>query len=167
MPITASAELRTAYASAPAGVDILATLELSHSRWAAPYYLTSYPTPFVATLDTELTVTFTPFPFALVLPTVDGAGRQDLQVTLTNADPLVRRAVIAAHADPKARIVCVYREFLTSEGTAQQSAPLRLTFDQIQITAEAVTGIANRSDVLNRRFPGLWYDTALFPGLDR
>lgn len=167
MPTTATSELRTAYASAPAGVDILATLELSHSLWAAPYYLTSYPTPFVATLDTGPTVTFTPFPFALVLPTVDGAGRQDLQVTLTNADPLVRQAVIAAHADPTERIVCVYREYLTSEGAVQQSAPLRLTFDQIQITAEAITGVANRSDVLNRRFPGVWYDIAFFPGLDR
>ncbi len=37
----------------------------------------------------------------------------------------------------------------------------------LQTSDEAVTGVANRSDVLNRRFPGIWYDLQHFPGLDR
>jgi hypothetical protein len=167
MATGASSALRTARASAPAGVDILQTLELAHPRWPSSYYLTNDPEPFTATLETGPTVTFLPYPFAVVLPSVDGAGRQDLQVTLTNADPLVRQLVELAHADPTTRIVAVYREFLSNAVGAPQSPPLRLSFDTIQINDEAVTGIANRSDVLNRRFPGLWYDIAHYPGLDR
>jgi hypothetical protein len=167
VPLATTTALRTAYASAPGGQDILRTLELSHSKWPAHYYLTDYPTPFTATLDTGPTVTFQPYPFAVVLPPIDGAGQQTLQVTLTNADPLVRQAVESAHVDPTERIVAVYREFLSDALGAPQSAPLRLSFDTLQITEEAVSGTANRSDVLNRRFPSLWYDVVQFPGLDR
>jgi hypothetical protein len=169
MPTGASTALLTAYASAPAGVDIYATLELDHPLWPAPYYLTNAQVAFTATLETGPTVTFQPFPFAVVLPAVDGAGQQDLQVTLTNADQSIADAVQAAHADPTTRITAVYREFLSSDAPphAVQSAPLTLQFDQIQITEEAVTGIAGRADTLNRRFPGRWYDLARFPGLDR
>jgi hypothetical protein len=170
MPTTSTtAELARARASAPAGVDIWETLTLEHSAWAAPYYLTSAPQAFTATLESGPVVTFLPFPFALVLPTVDGAGQQDLQVTLTNADHAIADAVQAAHATPTERITATYRVFLSTLGSTQtpQSAPLRLSFDAIQITEEAVTGIAGRSDTLNRRFPGIHYDIAHFPGLDR
>jgi Domain of unknown function (DUF1833) len=176
MPATGnSPDLKRAYASAPAGVDLWPTLTLEHPAWVTsghgPYYLTSAPVAFTARLETtgNPTVTFQPFPFALVLPAVDGAGQQDLQVTLTNADPTITQAVQLAHADPTQRIVATYRVFLSTLGATQtpQGPPLRLAFDSIQVTEEAVAGIAGRSDVLNRRFPGLWYDVALFPGLDR
>lgn len=170
MPTTGtSTELARARASAPAGVDIWETLTLEHSAWSAPYYLTNAPQAFSATLESGPVVTFVPFPFALVLPSVDGAGQQDLQVSLTNADPLIAAAVQAAHATPTERITATYRVFLSTLGSTQtpQSAPLRLSFDAIQITEEAVTGIAGRSDILNRRFPGIHYAIAQFPGLDR
>jgi hypothetical protein len=170
MPSTGvSIDLARAWASAPAGVDLWPTLTLEHPLWAAPYYLTSAPQPFTVTLETGPLVTFTPFPFSVVLPTVDGAGQQDLQVTLTNADPLIADAVQRAHADPTQRIVATYRLYLSTLGVTQppQSPPLKLAFDSVQITEEAVAGIAGRSNTLNRRFPGVWYDVAHFPGLDR
>jgi hypothetical protein len=171
MPATGhTAELERVHASAPAGVDLWETLTLEHSKFAAPYYLTSAPVAFTVRLEgSGATVTFTPFPFALVLPTVDGAGQQDLRVTLTNADPQLADAVQRAHADPTERIVATYRVYLSSLDTAQQpqSPPLRLAFDAIQITEDAVSGIAGRSDVLNRRFPSVPYDLLMFPGLDR
>jgi hypothetical protein len=170
MPSTgASIDLATVWASAPAGVDLWPTLTLEHPLWAGPYYLTSAPEAFTARLEDGTSITYTPFPFSLVLPTVDGAGQQDLQVTLTNADALIADAVQRAHADPTQRITATYRLYLSSLGATQtpQAPPLRLAFDTIQITEEAVAGIAGRSDVLNRRFPGVWYDIAHFPGLDR
>ena len=172
MPSTgASIDLARVWASAPAGVDLWPTLTLEHALWPAPYYLTSAPVAFTATLETpgNPTVTFTPFPFSVVLPTVDGAGQQDLQVTLTNADQEIADAVQAAHVDPTQRITATYRLYLSSLGSSQtpQAPPLRLAFDTIQISEEAVTGVAGRSDVLNRRFPGVWYDIQHFPGLDR
>lgn len=170
MPSTgASIDLARVWASAPAGVDLWPTLTLDHPLWPAPYYLTSAPVAFTAKDEAGGTITYTPFPFSVVLPTVDGAGQQDLQVTLTNADPAIADAVQAAHADPTERITATYRLYLSSLGSTQtpQAPPLRLAFDTIQVTEEAVTGIAGRSDVLNRRFPGVWYDVAHFPGLDR
>jgi hypothetical protein len=163
----ATVALQEARASAPSGETILQTLELSHPLWAAPYYLTNYPRAFTTTLESGPTVTFNPFPFGVILPTVDGAGQQDMQITLTNADQEIADAVRAAHADPSTSIEAVYREFLGSDPGAPQSAPVRLVFNAIQITEEAVSGVAGRSDVLNRRFPGVWYDVQHFPGLDR
>ena len=153
--------------AAPSRQDILRTLELTHPLWAAPYYLTTWTEPFTATLESGPTVTFIPFPFAVVLPTVDGAGQQNMQITLTNADREIADAVRLAHQDPTRRISCVYREFLSDAKNAPQSAPLRLSFDSIQIGEESVTGVAGRSDVLNRKFPGIWYEVQHFPGLDR
>jgi len=159
--------LKTVRASAPARQDILRTIELWHPKWAARQYLTTWPQAFAAVLETGQTVTFTPFPFAVVLPTVDGAGQQDMQVTLTNADQAIADLVQLAHTDPTQRIECTYREFLSDDLGAPQSAPLRLTFESIQINEESVTGVAGRSDVLNRRFPAVYYDVEHYPGLDR
>lgn len=175
MPTTgASIDLARVWASAPAGVDLWPTLTLEHSAWVTsghgPYYLTSAPVGFTAKLEGGATVTYQPFPFSVILPTVDGAGQQDLQVTLTNADQQIADAIALAHATPTERIVATYRLYLSSLGatqTPQQSPPLKLAFDSIQITEEAVAGVAGRSDTLNRRFPGRWYDAISFPGLDR
>jgi hypothetical protein len=172
MPATgATADLARVRASAPAGVQLWETLTLEHEAWATPFYLTSSPVAFTARLETvgNPTVTFQPFPFSVVLPAVDGAGQQDLPVTLTNADPLIAQAVQLAHVTPTKRITATYRVFLSSLGSTQtpQAPPLRLTFDGIQITEEAVAGTAGRSDVLNRRFPAFTYDVLRFPGLDR
>jgi hypothetical protein len=168
MPAGVTPELARAWASAPRGVEIWQTLELAHPLFGV-FFLTNAPTPFTVTLETGQLATFQPFPFALVLPTIDGAGQQDLSVTLTNADQAVADAVQLAHADPTTRIVATYRVFLSSLGSAQppQAPPLRLEFDSVQITEEAVSGVAGRSDTLNRRFPGTWYDVVHFPGLDR
>jgi hypothetical protein len=163
----ATTALLEARASAPSGEAIIETLELRHPLWPAPYYLTSWPRPFVAELGDGTTATFDPFPFAIVLPTVDGAGQQDMQVTITNADQQIADAIRLAHQDPSTNIEAIYREFLGSDLGAMQSAPVRLAFDSIQITEDAVSGVAGRSDVLNRRFPGVWYDVQRFPGLDR
>jgi uncharacterized protein DUF1833 len=163
----ATARLQTARASAPGKQDIVRTLELWHPAWPSRQYLTAWPTSFAAVLENGAAVTFTPFPFAVVLPAVDGAGQQDMQVTLTNADMQVADLVRLAHTDPTRRIECTYREFLSDDFGSPQSAPLRLTFESVQITEDAVTGTAGRSDVLNRRFPGVWYDVQHFPGLDR
>ena len=163
----ATTALLTARASAPTGESIIETLELRHPLWAAPYYITTWPQPFVAQLEDGATATFKTFPFAVALPAVDGAGQQDMQITITNADQEIADAVRLAHRDPTTNIEAVYREFLGSDLGAPQSAPVRLVFDAIQVTEEAVSGVAGRSDVLNRRFPGVWYDVQHFPGLDR
>ena len=163
----ATTALQEARASAPSGETIIQTLELVHPLWPAHYYLTNHPLAFDAHLETGVTAHFVPFPFGIVLPSIDGAGQQDMQIAISNADQSVADAVRAAHADPTINIEAVYREFLGSDPGALQSAPVRLVFDSIQISDEAVSGTAGRSDVLNRRFPGIWYDLQRFPGLDR
>lgn len=171
MPPTGTTNaLATARASAPGGVIIVETLTLTHSKFpGGVYWLTNAPAAFSAKDENGVATTYQPYPFAIVLPTVDGAGNQDLKVSLSNADLTITKAVQAAHVDPTERIVAIYRVYLSSLDATQQpqSAPLRLEFDTIQFTEEAVTGVAGRSDTLNRRFPGVWYDVAHFPGLDR
>ena len=167
MVTTATTALLEARASAPSGESIIETLELSHPLWETSYYITSWPRAFDADLEDGTSATFRSFPFAVTLPAIDGAGQQDMQITITNADQTIADAVRAAHQDPSTNIEAVYREFLGSDLGAPQSAPVRLVFDSIQITEDTVSGVAGRSDVLNRRFPGIWYEVQHFPGLDR
>src|SRR6185369_5774591 len=114
MPSTgATTALQQARASAPAGVDLWPTLTLAHPSWATPYYLTNAPVAFTAKDENGVAITYQPFPFTVILPTVDGTGNQDLKISLTNADPLVADAVQLAHATPTQRITATYRLYLS------------------------------------------------------
>jgi hypothetical protein len=163
-----SQALKEIYASAPATQRYIETLSFSHSLFPNTYYLTNDNQPWMFTLEDGQWKDFLVMPFQIVLPTLDGDGNQDLNLTLANigrdlVDPL--EAAIAKPAEP---VRCVYRVFLNQHLTRPQNDPvLQLSVTGVQVTKEAVSATATRTDVLNRAFPYNFYRTDLFPGLRR
>lgn len=166
MAITAA--LKEIYSSAPQTSRFIDTLAFSHPLFPQTYYLTNDNQAWAFLLESGQLVTFAPMPFQIVLPTLDGKGQQDMQLTIANigrdlVDPL--ELAIAAPSEP---IRCVYRVYLDTPSTAPQNTPpLSLIITGVNITREAVSATATRTDVLGRAFPYNFYTYKLFPGLRR
>lgn len=166
--MTISQALKEVYASAPATSRYIETLAFSHSLFSQSYYMTNDNQPWSMLLETGQLVTFNVMPFKIVLPTSDGKGNQDLALTIANigrdlVDPL--EAAIAKPAEP---IRCVYRVYLDQPATSPQNTPpLSLIITSINITRDAVSATATRSDVLSRAFPYTFYKYETYPGLRR
>jgi hypothetical protein len=163
-------ELQTAYASAPNNVFIWETLELRHSRFSRVFYFTTHGVQFDAFLETGGQVSFDPIPFTVKLPRSDGAGPQELQISISNVGQDMVNELEAAAAAPQERIECIYRVYTSTDLSGPSNIPVRLSISQLAMTVEAVVGSANRADVVNRKFASDVYDTGengQFPGLDR
>lgn len=107
-------------------------------------------------------------PFRVILPTVDGQGNQDMNLTLANIGRDLIDPLEAAIAKPSEPIRCTYRVYLDTPSSSPQNTPsLTLTITSVQVTRGTVAAIATRADVLNRAFPYNFYDFATFPGLRR
>jgi hypothetical protein len=160
--------LQRAYVSAPVDEHIIATLELSHSAFTPnKFYLNDSPTAITATIEGGSTVTFTPFPFQFKLPVSDNQGAQELLITLANAGQDLVTQIEAASRKPQERIDIVLRIYLSSDLTAPQALPLRLTVDNLSMNDQAIVATANRADVLNFPFPSIGFTPEAFPGLKR
>lgn len=163
-----SAALREVYASAPATSRYIDTLAFSHSLFDRTYYLTSDNQSWQFLLETGQLVTFAPMPFRIVLPSSDGRGQQDLNLTLANIGRDLVDPLEAAIAKPSEPVKCVYRVYLDQAASAPQNTPpLTLIITGVSMTREAVSATATRSDVLNRAFPYSFYRYDSFPGLRR
>jgi hypothetical protein len=163
-----SQALKEIYASAPTTQRFVETLAFSHSLFASTYYVTNDNRPWDFLLETGQLVTFQAMPFQIVLPTVDGKGNQDLELTLANIGRDLVDPLEAAIAKPSEPVRCVYRVYLDTPSTVPQNTPpLQLTITGVSVTAEAVSATATRSDFLNRAFPYNFYTYAQFPGLRR
>lgn len=163
-----SAALKEIYASAPATSRYIETLTFSHSLFDRTYYLTNDNQSWSFLLETGSLVTFTPMPFRIVLPSQDGKGQQDLNLTLANIGRDLVDPLEAAITRPYEPVKCVYRVYIDQASTAPQNTPpLTLIITGVNMNRDAVSATATRSDVLNRAFPYAFYRTAQFPGLLR
>ncbi len=166
MPI--SQALKEIYASAPATQRFIETLAFTHSLFSQPYYVTADNVSWDFLLETGQLVTFLPMPFRIVLPSLDGQGQQDMALTIANIGRALIDPLEAAIAKPSEPIRCVYRVYLDTPSTSPQNTPpLSLIITSIQVTAEAVSATATRTDVLNRAFPYTFFKFSDFPGLRR
>lgn len=158
-------------ASAPHLQVPLWGLTLSHSLFSTgdhSHWLINRPESMALTLEDTTVQTYDPSYFEIMLPKMDGSGQQDAQIGLQNVDRVIMDELELAAGDPSERIAVTLRLFLEDEPTAgPQNVPLRLSFSSVQATAQMVTGVAGRPDVLNRPFPLEVYRIDRWPGLDR
>jgi hypothetical protein len=155
-------------ASAPDAQMPLWGLTLSHPEFTATHWIINRPFPMTLTLETAAAQLYEPAHFEMVLPTMDGKGQQDIQLTLQNVDRIIIDELELANYDPSIRIIVTVRLFLENEPTAgPQNEPLILSLSNVQASAQSVTGTAGRSDILNRVFPAEVYRIDRWPGLDR
>lgn len=163
-----SQALKEIYASAPATQRYVETLAFSHSLFPQSYYMTNDNQSWQFLLETGEAKTFVAMPFAVVLPTLDGRGNQDLALTLANIGRDLVNPIEAAIAKPSEPIRCVYRVYVdTALTTPQSDPPLQLTITGIEVTRDSVSAAATRADILNRAFPFNMYTYPIFPGLRR
>lgn len=166
---TLSDAMKRIFASAPSDRRYLQTLELTHSQFPTIYRMVNDRVAWLLALDDGTTqALFQPVPFVIIPPSNDGKGQQDAQLTIDNVGREAVDAIEAAAVYPDEPVQLTYRLYLDVAYSAPQSVPpLVLSFQQIQVTSNAITGTATRADTLNREFPAVVYSTTLFPGLDR
>lgn len=167
--MTITPDLARVYASAPSERRYVWTLELWHPLFPRRFYITNdgQPWQFLLTPTGPL-VPFVPVPFAIVLPTRDGKGQQDMQIQIDNVGREAMDAIEAASFDPTTSITVTMRAYLDIAGSAPQDWPPKvLALQSVTVDAGAITGTATRADTLNRPFPSVVYRVDLFPGLNR
>lgn len=159
--------LKAVYASAPTSYRYIDTLAFTHSRFSKTYYITSDNQPWSLLLESGQLVTFQPVPFKVTLPTSDGQGQQDMDLTIANIGRDLVDPIEAAIEKPSEPIRCTYRVYLDTPSSAPQATPMVLALTGIQINRETVSATATRADVLTKAFPANFYSVQQFPGLRR
>lgn len=155
-----------AYATAPAAVAHVHTLELRHESMSEPLYLVQ------GFLHRDMKITtggsfkkFRACAFNFTLPATDDGGLQELTLTMDNANNRVSDFCESAMNFP-APVEIYYRPFLSTDlETPLMDPPLRLFLKDVSISEAQVSGRAVPVDFLNLKFPTELYTTPRFPSL--
>lgn len=163
-----SQALKEIYASAPATSRYIETLSFAHSLFSKTYFLTNDNQSWTFLIETGRKELFQPVPFRIVLPSSDGKGQQDMNLTIANIGRDLVDPLETAIAKPSEPIKCVYRVYLDQANTSPQNTPpLTLIITGANMNRDVLSATATRTDVLNRAFPYTFYRTEQFPGLLR
>lgn len=166
MPNTALTEaIKEAYASAPAGVVYLETLQFSHPLVAQDKFIVQDRVDKVMTLEDATTHTFKACAFRMELPASGDNGLQELSIAIDNVDEEIG-VFLETVKDSLVPVTVRYRPYLSTDLTTPQlDPPLVLNLTDIVMSAAEVTGRATFADIINRKFPTDFYTRRRFPGL--
>lgn len=166
-----SEAIKEAYASAPADVVILHTLELRHPDFVSPIRVVNDHANLTATLEATApanpgaAVEFIRFAFRFTLPEVMTSGMPEIEIEIDNLDPTIIGYIDAA-AQSDELVEVTYRPYLSTDTSApQMDPPLTLVLHDVEADVFAVRGRASFGDFGNYRFPTDLYDQERFPGL--
>lgn len=169
-----SAALKEAYASAPVDDVIHHTLEIWHPAFTAPIRVVRDREALNARLEPtadrnpgEL-VTFVAFAFDVVLPDQTSQGVPQCIIEIDNVSGEILEQINLANTQPEP-IVAIYREFLSSEAMNGPETDPPMELSLISVTADVfrIRAVAGFPNLLNKEFPGAFYDLETFPGLAR
>ncbi|MDJ0922122.1 MAG: DUF1833 family protein [Henriciella sp.] len=159
---------RRYYASAPNGEYQQQGLSFYHPAFSQDWHFTDWREPFQAEVAGVLQ-TFDVHPFRVSLPKIDENGKYELKLDVYKTPQLVSELKSAAAyvaTDPEALILATYNQYLVGDTAPQQDAvSLELTVAAIQ--GDWCTLTAARIDVVNKKFPNMFFRRDLLPGLDR
>jgi len=159
-------ELKAIYAGNTAQ-RCLDTLQFSHPEWSNDFYFVNDVQNWQFQLSTGVYQEFLAMPFELKLPDKNTGGSQELSISLCNIGQEMMQAIEEAIANPEP-IAVFLRVFLdVADSLPQNSPPLVLAINDIDVEVSTVTATASRYDVVNRPFPSRYYTTHEFPGLRR
>lgn len=165
MNASLSEAIKEAYATAPAGVIVLNTLELRHASIPAPIYLIQERAATMLTLETGEAVLFEAIPFQITLPQAGDNGLQELNITIDNVDRKISDFCRLAATYPSP-VEVRYRPYLSTDFTTPQMVPPLLLFlKDISITTTEVACRATMADLINKKFPRELYTRERFPSL--
>ena len=155
--------LNRVYASAPTDAVLLQTLDIRVTG-QDPVLLCNGFSEVTATLETMEQVTFEPGNLVIKLPKKGDTGQQSLNFGIWNATGRAQE-VVAAALEAGEQVPVIYREFLLSDLSAPQAAPLPFVmiggeFNGLELQIEA-----SYYDIMNTRWPRQIYDSNNAPGI--
>lgn len=156
---------KEALVSAPEGVVIINTLELSHPSLATPLFIVQDYYPHYFLLEDGVTMKeFLPAPFRIVPPAANSDGAKEMSISIDNVDKSVSDflAMLGRNPDP---VEVTFRAYLEDQTTPQNIDPLTLFLSDISVNEFEVSGRASFADIINRPFLSELYTTTKFPGL--
>ncbi len=168
---TYDAALKEAYASAPASVVELTTIEIYHEDLSSPLRFVRDRVGLTATLEADAPndpgdeVVFQPFNFDISLPKM-GEGRQALQLTFDNASRYLMSYLETLDLSTSTPVRAIYRPYLSTDLTEPAMSPvLNLVVQGMTADASKVSLSCGYADFANRKFPRYPYTTTAFPGI--
>lgn len=177
MPITQTAAIEEAYASAPSDVVLLETIEFRHPAFVdendAPTALrfVNDHADLTATLEATApmnggqAVTFFRCAFEAELPEVNNAGANELKLRVCNATREILRYARQA-ASTADKLYVTYRAYLSTDLSQPHTKPFTLVGSAIETPdASTVRLTCSLINLSNKKFPGETYTPRRFPGL--
>lgn len=165
--IGASANLVRWMIAAPPDEMWLDVLELTHPNWPQGFVLVNFPEPIQVTFENGRAVTATPVAFQIDLPDAGTDGRQDMAIAMDNVGAEMWQALELAQQRPQFPITITWRAYTNKQRSAPQAIPLTLTITSVAATKSAISLTASRTDIINRKWPRVFYRAERWPGLNR
>jgi hypothetical protein len=169
--MTLTDAIKEAYASCPADVAVLETIEVNHVGWANPIRLVRDKSDLVATLEStapynpSAAVTFTALDFSIDHPRV-GEGRQELTVSFDNVTAALMPIIQGHDLTSANEVKIIYRPYLSSDLSGpHMNPPLTLVVKSIAVSMYRVSLACGYADFANYRFPRKVYTSDEFPGI--
>jgi hypothetical protein len=152
---------------APPGEALIEVLELQHPSWVQGFVISNWHAPVQVVFETGRAVTPLPIAFRVDMPDAGLQGRQDMQIAIDNVGGELWNALEQAITQAQFPIAVAYRLYTSKVLTAPQAVPVSLTVTSIAATHQAVQLTAERSDLINRKWPTVVYRAERWPGLVR
>lgn len=165
--IGATNELIRWMIAAPPDEMWLDVLELTHPNWPQGYVLVNFHEPIQVAFETGRAVTASPVAFQVDLPDAGTDGRQDMSIAMDNVGGEMWSALELAQQRPDFPITVTWRAYTTKQRGAPQALPVTLTVTNVTATKQAINLTASRTDIINRKWPRVFYRAERWPGLSR
>ncbi len=155
--------LETLYASG-GKAEIIPTLELFCTSWAAPIYICQGFEDITAKTEAGVTAKFIASGFAAALPKRDNSGNQTLTFAIDNVTGDAQKLIDQA-LEARASIGLVFRIFISTDLTAPAERPYRMKVLSGFMQGPSVQLNAGYFDLINLGWPRRKYTLAFAPCL--
>lgn len=163
-----SIAIKEAYASAPTNTILYHTLHLYHPSFGSLYVVRDFK-DLLANLETGEQVTFVGYAFNVVPPDITTEGLPRCTIEIDNVSSQIVDKIELAMQTPRTPITVTYRVFLSDRLLLgpENNPPLVLNVFSIEANSKKITAVCGYYDLLNKKFPRLYYTVDKFPGLER
>lgn len=155
--------LATVYASAPAGVVLIPTLEIRSAAFPTIRVCAGFE-DITVTLETGQQVTFEDGGIDVSLPARDTSGQQTLNFAVDNVTGIAQQRIDSA-LQQGVKVEVVYRDYLSTDLSTPASPPLVMTLIGGMLEGGTVQFQASYFDLLNTAWPRERYTVEFAPGL--
>lgn len=155
--------LKRVYASGGSEM-ILLTLEIKAPSFVEPICLVQGFQDWALGTEDGRTLLFRGAPFSYSRQKNDNSGKNTLRFAIDNISGEAQEYIELA-INNREKITVIAREYLDSDLSAPQRAPVYMEVQDARINGSAVQIDCGQYNILNTRWPRLTYNTEFAPGL--